>query len=91
MLSLKFRIISIASAFLFVHLSFHTFEHYTEHFSGTHDEVECAYFDVTKFAPTDYEDNKFNYFPTEISIYTSSNNKFFDLKRLYDPRGSPRV
>ena len=91
MISLKFRIICIVSVFLFVHLNFHSFEHYTLHFSGNHDDVECAYFDLTKFTPTDYQDNSLIFPKSEIKNSFPKNNKFFNITRLYDPRGPPQV
>tara|TARA_B100000073_G_scaffold186653_1_gene154551 strand:+ start:285 stop:560 length:276 start_codon:yes stop_codon:yes gene_type:complete len=91
MFSYKLRIISLVSVFLFIHFTLHSFEHYADHISGAHDEAECAYFDLTKFAPTDYQDNSLIFPKSEIKNSFPKNSKFFNLARLYDPRGPPQV
>ena len=91
MFSLNFRTISFLSILIFSYFTFHSYEHYFDHLSGTHDESECTYFDLIKFAPTNYQNNDLPFFGIENKKCYHKNSKYLYVSRLYDPRGPPII
>jgi hypothetical protein len=91
MFSFQFKTISILSIVLFSYFTFHSFEHYSEHFSANQDETECTYFDLIKFTPTNYKYNEPTFFGIETKKYFHKNNNYSCVSRLYDPRGPPII
>ena len=91
MFSSKFKTISIISIVLFSYFTFHSFEHYYEHFSANHDETECIYFDLIKFTPINYKYSEPTFFGIENNNFFHKKNNYSCVLRLYDPRGPPII